>query len=165
MSATVTVALRAYGDRGGSRWRVCLPNGDTFETADHARALQTAEQAGRRTGVRVEIRDSAPEQLTLTEEEGIALAMAGSDPEWVAKADAAIRDLAATGRPFQAFDVVQAGCPEPGSPSWWGPRFRIAAKRGLIESAGGSKSIRPGTRGSMLNTWRGTATARALEAS
>lgn len=78
-----------------------------------------------------------------------------TDGWWATTCDAAIAELAHRGRPFEAWDLVALGVPEPEHPSRWGARLRAAAKAGLIEPAGAGPSSRPTVRGSLVRRWRG----------
>lgn len=78
-----------------------------------------------------------------------------TDAWWSSTADAAIAELARRGHPFEAFDLVALGVPEPEHASRWGARLRAAAKAGLIEPAGAGPSSRPTVRGSLVRRWRG----------
>ncbi len=80
--------------------------------------------------------------------------------QWKAQALQAIATLAATGRRFQAHDLVRRGVPEPDHPNRWGAVFNLARRRGLITWAGYAPSNRPATKRSILRIWRGTNQAR-----
>lgn len=75
--------------------------------------------------------------------------------DWRRRALTVIADLAATGKVFEAYDVVRDGCPEPDHPSRWGAIFGLAARSGLIVSAGAGPSSRPTVHGSLCKKWRG----------
>jgi hypothetical protein len=85
----------------------------------------------------------------------------GTTPDgWKARCDAAIEQLAATGQPFQAADLIEQGLvPEPALPAQWGPRFQAAARRGVIEPCGVARSKRATVRASLCLTWRGRSAA------
>lgn len=74
---------------------------------------------------------------------------------WAQVCDAAIEELAATGRDFRASDVIALGVPDAPHPSMWGPRFLAAKAAGLIERVGYSTSGRPTTHRSAVGLWRG----------
>jgi len=80
---------------------------------------------------------------------------AATAPGWLALAERGVRHLASVGTPFQAWDVVELGVPEPDRPAQWGALFRHLAEAGLIVAAGAEPSRRPSTRGSLCRTWRG----------
>ena len=99
-----------------------------------------------------------PLQLTIGDalkDAGMATADRHADDGWKAAADDAIAALAATGAKFTAYDVAQAGVPEPDNPARWGPRFGAAARAGLIESVGYAPSRRPSVHASIAHVWRG----------
>lgn len=78
------------------------------------------------------------------------------DPWWLDGCLRAIGDLAATGQPFQAYDLItRTGLSEPERPSWWGCAFKAAQKQGLIVRAGYAPSKRPTVRGSACAEWVG----------
>jgi hypothetical protein len=151
----VRVTWRRYGGAGGGLWRVWFPNGEAFETPDHDRAIETATAAARAAHAVVEVEDTRPAQLALTQAEGLALAAAGTDPSWALVCDNAIARLAADGHPFDAYDLIAAGVPEPAHPNHWGPRLAAARAAGRIEPAGWTTSRRPTTRNSAVRLWRG----------
>lgn len=78
-----------------------------------------------------------------------------TDGWWARTCDAGIAELARRGHPFEAWDLVALGVPEPEQPSRWGARLRAAAKAGTIEPAGAGPSSRPTVRGSLVRRWRG----------
>jgi hypothetical protein len=86
---------------------------------------------------------------------GIARAQAGTDMTWAATAEQAVRYLAGQGRPFQAFDLIGLGVPEPLSPAHWGSLFHRMAKAGVIRPAGAVPSLRPTVAGSLCRQWVG----------
>ena len=79
---------------------------------------------------------------------------AGVDSWWLAGCLEAIRTLAATGRTFQAHDLLSPGLVEPDKPCWWGRAFREAQRQELIVKAGYAPSKRPTVRGSACCEWR-----------
>jgi len=79
------------------------------------------------------------------------------DPWWLDGALRAIETLAATGRTFQAYDLVALGVAEPDRPAAWGAAFSAAKAKGLIERVGYARSKRPTVRGSACAEWRGVA--------
>ena len=92
---------------------------------------------------------------------GAERALANADDWWRSSAERAVRVLAATGRPFTAFDLVDhCGVTEPDSSARWGGLFRRAAQQGVIEPTGAEASRRPTRAGSLCRVWRGTATFR-----
>ena len=77
------------------------------------------------------------------------------DPWWLAGCLEAIRTLAASGRTFQAFDLItDTDLAEPERSSWWGSAFKQAQRDGLIVRAGYAPSKRPTVRGSACAEWR-----------
>jgi len=85
------------------------------------------------------------------------LAEVNVDPWWLDGALRAIETLAATGRTFQAYDLLALGVAEPDRPAAWGAAFYAAKAKGLIESVGYAPSKRPTVRGSACREWRGVA--------
>ena len=74
--------------------------------------------------------------------------------DWAGQARRAIEAMAATGRRFQAHDLVEDfGLPEPSTSAAWGGAFRRAKADGIIRVAGYAPSRRPGTKGSALAEW------------
>lgn len=73
---------------------------------------------------------------------------------WRQAAVRAIADHAASGQPFEAYDLV-AHIGEPDHPSRWGPVFGLCARAGLIELAGSGPSSRPTVKSSLVRFWRG----------
>lgn len=101
------------------------------------------------------------EQLTIGEalkQDGMARADDSTDNWWRQTCDRAIAEAAASGRPFQAFDLCEwYGLPEPRHPNQWGPRLSAAAKHGVIVATGWAESHRPTTAKSAVRVWRGAA--------
>lgn len=85
----------------------------------------------------------------------LAKVNAEADEFWRRTCDAGIRELAQRGRPFEAFDLIELGVPEPEHPSRWGARLHHAARQGVIEAVGAGPSRRPTVRGSLVRYWRG----------
>ena len=81
----------------------------------------------------------------------------GSDrTEWAAVAMKGIVKLAATGRPFAAFELVSTcDVPEPPHPNCWGPLLAYARSQGLIVAVAAVPSPRPRTRKSLCRLWVG----------
>lgn len=81
--------------------------------------------------------------------------------EWFAVALAGVRRLAATGRPFQAHDlVVLLGVPEPPDHHLWGPLMHVARTEGHIVPVAAVPSSRPKTARSLCRLWIGAAHAQ-----
>lgn len=82
--------------------------------------------------------------------------------DWRRQALDAIRQLAATGRPFVISQVIHYGVPDPPNPRTDWPRIQAdAVALGWIEPTGAlGHSIRPTTKGSAVTEWRGTSAAR-----
>ncbi|MDQ4032538.1 MAG: hypothetical protein M3332_09825 [Actinomycetota bacterium] len=79
-----------------------------------------------------------------------------ADDWWMRTALHAVRAMAATGRVFQAFDLVETfGTPEPDHPNRWGALLTRAAREGVIVSVGAAPSRRPSTARSLTRIWRG----------
>lgn len=147
---TVRLYPRPYGT--GHRWR--LEAGDlSVESGSRSDLAFIGQALAKRRSTTLVVEDG-PEQLTLTQDEGMTAALLSTDAEWAADCDRAIRTLAATGQPFTAYDL-HAMVREPSNPNHWGPRLPVAAKRGLIRKVGYRKSDRPGTRGSAVAVWQG----------
>lgn len=85
----------------------------------------------------------------------LAETYANSDDWWRSCVEAGIRHLAATGSPFDAFDLTELGVPDPDHPNRWGAAFRAAATGGLIEPIGYRESRRPSRSGGVCRVWRG----------
>lgn len=79
-----------------------------------------------------------------------------SDEWWKSTAMQAVEDLAATGRPFEAYDVTELGVVDPPCSSHWGSLFHRAHSRGLIEIAGYGQSRRPSRAHGLTRLWVGT---------
>lgn len=76
--------------------------------------------------------------------------------EWLAVALAGVRRLAATGRPFQAHDLVSLlNVPEPPDHHLWGPMMSIARAEGYIVPVAAVQSSRPKTARSLCRLWIG----------
>lgn len=82
---------------------------------------------------------------------------ANADTWWRDSAERALRDLAASGRTFEAYDLTEMGVPDPDHPNRWGALFRAAHTAGLIEPVGYAQSRRPGRSGGLTRLWRGVA--------
>ncbi|MEU6034014.1 hypothetical protein ABZ801_01250 [Actinomadura sp. NPDC047616] len=119
--------------------RTIPPTLPLFEVDDPSKARQRAAQ---------QIRPSNP---------GLAEAVEAADPDWWDQAVAAVRKLAATGAPFQAYDLVtRCGLPEPSNPAkQWGALFAALSREGLIIPTGYGHSRRPTARSSAARIWRG----------
>lgn len=79
------------------------------------------------------------------------------DPEWSAKCDEAIREMAKRGGIFQAADLISEQLVhEPPHPNCWGPRFLAASRAGVIEPAGVAQSRRATVHRSLCRAWQGT---------
>lgn len=89
---------------------------------------------------------------------GRDLAEANADEWWLDTAMQAVRAMAATGREFQAFDLVETyGVPDPDHANRWGALLNRAAREGLIVPVAAAPSRRPATARSLTRTWRGAA--------
>lgn len=87
---------------------------------------------------------------------GRGQAEANTDVWWASTAMSAIQAIAATGREFQAFDLVEDyGLVEPDTGKRWGGLLNAAAKQGVIVPVGFARSRRPSAAGALCRTWRG----------
>jgi hypothetical protein len=84
------------------------------------------------------------------------LATVTDDRWWQATAEQAVRALAQRGEPFQVYETILLGCPEPSSPAQWGSLTHRLAKAGVIRSCGFAASLRPTVRGSACRVWVGS---------
>lgn len=80
---------------------------------------------------------------------------AQTDEWWRRTCNQGIRELARRGEPFEAYDLIGLGVPEPINSSRWGARLHNAARQGVIEAVGAGPSRRPTARGSLVRYWRG----------
>lgn len=87
--------------------------------------------------------------------DGVEQADRRTDWRWARVCDEAIAELAADGRPFECADLTDLGVPQPDHPNRWGPRFRAAAKAGVIRSHSYGPSRRPSRRESLTRFWVG----------
>jgi hypothetical protein len=84
-----------------------------------------------------------------------------SQPSWRVRAERALHDLAATGRPFTADDLIgMVGHPDDSHQANAGNNqigavFRDAAKEGLIVGTGYARSRQPRRKGGMIRVWEG----------
>ncbi len=81
--------------------------------------------------------------------------LTNASDEWKRSALTAIGVLAASGRDFQATDLLALGVEEPDHPNRWGGVMAMAARAGLIEHSGVAPSNRTTTQASLTRTWRG----------
>lgn len=106
----------------------------------------------------MDIGEAAPDPLFV--DVGMRRALTHTPELWRRMALRAIESMAATGRDFQAYDLVtELGLPEPDHHCRWGPAFADARRRGLIVRAGAAQSTRPETKGSLTRLWRGAGVA------
>lgn len=75
--------------------------------------------------------------------------------EWKEKGMDLIKELAASGAPFDAYALTEKGLADPPHPNKWGSLFRAARSRRLIEHAGFHRSSRPSRSGGVCQQWRG----------
>ncbi|MBC3191653.1 hypothetical protein H7X46_11335 [Pseudonocardia sp. C8] len=94
---------------------------------------------------------------TTTDKPGRDTAEQGTDAWWTDTAMRAIRRLAATGRPFTAYDVSDLGVVDPDHPGRWGALFARASREGLITCIGAEASRRPSRASGLCRRWRGVA--------
>lgn len=95
--------------------------------------------------------------LPLPVESKLGDALTNADSWWRDCAWRALEHLAATGRPFTAYDVTELGVPDPDHGNRWGGLFQAACKAGLIEPVGYAESRRPSRAGGVCRVWKGTA--------
>lgn len=158
----IVLSWRAYGNQSGGRWRVDI-GVRSFEYRSFVEAEGEARAQAKRLGRPLDIQDRpSDEQLAFPRTGDQALSAAVADVAWAELCDEAIAKRAATGAPFQAFDLVADGLAEPLSPNAWGARFRVARVRGLIEQVNFGTSARPTSQSSALRVWRGTTAAQAF---
>lgn len=86
---------------------------------------------------------------------GLQQAIDGRDPWWWDGAMRAVKHLAATGEPFDAWDVTELGVPDPDHPARWGALFTTARRAGLIVAVGYRESRRPSRAHGVCRVWRG----------
>lgn len=78
------------------------------------------------------------------------------DDWWLDTAMQAVRAMAATGREFQCYDLVETyGVPDPDHPNRWGALLTRAARENVIVPVGAAQSRRPATALSLTRTRRG----------
>jgi len=73
---------------------------------------------------------------------------------WVERADAEIRRLAATGRPFTS-DVVVGAVGMPAHYNAVGARMNAAARKGIIRKVGHTQAARPSAHARTVAVWQG----------
>lgn len=79
------------------------------------------------------------------------------DLDWIADAHDVLLRVAAEGKPFTAYSLVQAGLREPPTPGMWGKLFKDASERGMIRYRRHIRSPRPGRRGGACAVWKAAA--------
>lgn len=84
-------------------------------------------------------------------------AAALEDLDWTADAHEALLKVAAEGKPFTAYSLVQAGLREPPVSSMWGKLFKDASEQGVIRYRRHIRSARPGRRGGACAVWKAAA--------
>lgn len=105
-----------------------------------------------------------PQQLTIGEAYkvlGMARADEAADPDWKARVDAAIEQLASAGERFTAEDIRRIAGDPPDHPNAMGAHFNAAARRGLIEKVAYRKARRASLHSHPIAVWIGTAKAQA----
>lgn len=105
-------------------------------------------------------RHPVPAEARALRDEGISRAEAAEDEFWCRTADQAIRHLAELGYDFSANDCRTLGVPDPVRPRAWAARFSAAARGGLIEAVGATRSSKATSRGAWVTVWRGTTKVR-----
>jgi hypothetical protein len=92
--------------------------------------------------------------------DGMARAAANTPVDWATACDAAIREMAHRGQPFQAADLIAEGLvDEPPHHAMWGARFGAAARAGIIRQAGAVPSKRATVHRSLCRQWIGVRAA------
>lgn len=113
----------------------------------------TRNRPGQATGAATEHSDTR----TLSEARtGTVQAFANADDWWRDCATRALTWMAELGQPFDAWDLVALGVPEPDNFRRWGGLFQAAHKQGLIKRVGFAPSRRPSAAGSIVSVWQGT---------
>jgi len=84
-------------------------------------------------------------------------AAALEDLDWMADAHDVLSKVAAEGKPFTAYSLVEAGLREPPVSSMWGKLFKDASERKLIQYRRHIRSPRPGRRGGACAVWKAAA--------
>lgn len=84
-------------------------------------------------------------------------AMVLEDLDWEQDAREALERVAASGRPFTAYDLTEADLRAPQHPNQWGALFRQAATDGVIRRVGFVESRRPGRKHGLCRVWRAAA--------
>jgi hypothetical protein len=98
------------------------------------------------------------DQLTLGDalkDTGMALADSAAAPDWKARWDEAILELARGGLPFTSDEVRELAGPPTDHPNAAGSRFAAAARAGVIERIGYRNSTRAVLHSHPLSVWRG----------
>lgn len=90
-------------------------------------------------------------------DQGVQRADNAADPTWKQQVDAAIAQLAASGRLFTADDVRALGVPEPASPQAWGARMLATSRSRRIVRVGYRPSMRPSVHAHPIAVWQGVA--------
>lgn len=90
--------------------------------------------------------------------------VAESDAWWHSVAHRAVAWWAASGRPFDAYDVTLLGVPDPDHPARWGALFAACRAEGLITAIGYRASRRPSRSGGVCRVWVGVDTAEPTAA-
>lgn len=89
-------------------------------------------------------------------DDGVRQASANTWGPWRVKAEAEVRRLAATGKPFSSDDVLEAvGEPPLSSKNATPAVMRTAASRGEIRRVGSVQSRRPAARARWISQWVG----------
>lgn len=93
--------------------------------------------------------------ITDNRTDGATQAFNNADDWWSDCATRALTWMAELRQPFDAWDLVLLGVPEPDDHHRWGGLFRVARQKGLIEPVGYAPSRRPTAAGSIARIWRG----------
>lgn len=108
--------------------------------------------------------EQVPNQMTLADalaevNPGMGETAHATSSDWWSRAEQAVRAIARTGLPFQAYDLVeQFHLEEPGNGAkQWGSFLAAMRKAGVIEHAGFTTSRRPTANGSACRQWVGAA--------
>jgi hypothetical protein len=124
------------------------------------KSSQTVPRCGLSPGVPDAEQLDLLEQARAARDVGVELVNGNTSAEWRDCCDRAIDELAASGRDFQAADIMLLGVPDPANPNSLGGAFHRASRAGIIECVGFEPSRRPTVHASIVRVWRGTGSAR-----
>lgn len=92
--------------------------------------------------------------------DGVQAAHVFSPDEWRVHAEAAIHELAASGRIFTVDHLRRAGIPDPDKPQRLGALLAVMRNVGVIECAGAQVHRIKAGDAQLIRQWRGSASAR-----